>query len=170
MQVRLRQTAALAALLIASGAAFAQTPPADAPAAPPAAAAPAPAVEAPPAAPAPTPPPAAAAAPATAQRLTGAAAGAALAGNTLSGKVDGADKTIFFSNDGRLTMLEDSEQTQGKWEIRGREICVIVDDEDDDCYELEVTGDTAVLKEDDTTSYRLTITKGNAKNLPLGKR
>ena len=151
MQARPRRAAAIATLAFAAGfatcAALAQSPPADAPPAPPAAAAPTPA-----------------------QRLTGTAAGAALAGNTLTGKVDGADKTIFFSTDGRMTMLEDSEQTQGKWELRGREICIVVDDEDDDCYELEVTGDTAVLKEDDTTSYRMAIAKGNPKNLPLGPR
>ena len=154
MTARPGRAAAIATLVFATGAALAQTPPADTPAAPPATVAPAP--DAPPAAPV--------------QRLTGTAAGAALAGNTLTGKVDGADKTIFFSTDGRMTMLEDSEQTQGKWELRGREICIVVDDEDDDCYELEVTGDTAVLKEDDTTSYRMAIAKGNPKNLPLGPR
>lgn len=101
------------------------------------------------------------------ETLTGAAAIAAIAGNTLTGKVDGEEKTIFLATDGRLTMLEDSEQTQGKWELRGARLCVIIEDEDDDCYGLEVAGDIAILREDATTAYRLNILRGNARNLPL---
>ena len=169
----LKITRILIVSMAVSGAVSAQTAPeTPPPAAPPVEAAPAPAPAAPAAqapAPAPAPPPPVTPAPAP-QRLTGAAAIAAIAGNTLSGKIDGADNTIFFSNDGRMTMLVDAEQTQGKWELRGREVCILVEDEDDECYDLEVTGDVAVLKEDASTSYRLTITRGNAKNLPLARR
>ena len=67
-------------------------------------------------------------------------------------------------------MLEDSEQSQGKWELRGTKVCIIVKGEDDECYELEVSGDVAMLRENDTTSYRLTVGKGNIKNLPVASR
>ena len=100
-------------------------------------------------------------------RMTGAAAVGAIAGNTLTGKIDGEDYTIFFNNDGRLTMLVDAEQSQGRWELRGREVCILIQGEDDECYEIEVAGAVATLKEDATTSYRLDIVKGNSKNLPL---
>ena len=100
-------------------------------------------------------------------RLSGAAALAAIAGNTLTGKIDGEETTLFLANDGRMTMLADSEQTQGRWEMRGRELCILVEGEDDECYDLEVSGNIATLKEDATTSYRLDIVKGNVKNLPL---
>ena len=80
-----------------------------------------------------------------------------------TGKIDGEDNTIFFANDGRLTMLVDAEQTQGRWELRGTKVCILVEDEDDDCYDIEVSGNVATLKEDATTSYRLDIAKGNVK-------
>ena len=144
---------------------LAQTSPADsaAPATPPSTTAPA---AAPPAA----APGAAPSVPASAASLTGAAAAAAIAGNTLTGKVDGKEWTVFFSNNGQMTMLEDSEQSQGKWELRGTKVCIIVKGEDDECYELEVSGDVAMLRENDTTSYRLTVGKGNIKNLPVASR
>ena len=74
---------------------------------------------------------------------------------------------MFFANNGQMTMLEDSEQSQGKWELRGTKVCIIIKGENDDCYELEVTGETAMLRENATTSYRLTAWQGNTKNLPV---
>jgi hypothetical protein len=154
-------SAVLAAL---SHPALAQTAPADsaAPPAPPAAAPP-------PAAAAPAAAPAAPAAAAPAASLTGAAAAAAIAGNTLTGKVDGKEWTVFFANNGQMTMLEDSEQSQGKWELRGTKVCMVIKGENDECYDLEISGDVAMLKESETTTYRLTVGKGNTKNLPVAK-
>lgn len=105
---------------------------------------------------------------APAQTLTGAAAAAAISGNTLSGRIDDENQSIFFSPDGRMAMVVDAEQTQGLWEQRGPQICLIIADEEDACYAVEVTGDTATVREYETKAYSMAITRGNTQNLPLG--
>ena len=104
---------------------------------------------------------------APAQTLAGAAAAASLSGSTLSGKIDDEDQSIYFSPDGRMAMRVDAEETQGKWEQRGEKMCVIIVDEEDACYAVEVNGDTATVREYETKSYTMKIAKGNTGNLPL---
>jgi hypothetical protein len=104
---------------------------------------------------------------APAQRLTGSAAAAAISGNTITGKIEGEENVFFFSSDGRMSMLEGTEKTVGKWEMRGLELCLLVEGEDEECYGLEVSGNVATIREDATVAYQMQILKGNARGLQL---
>ncbi|MCW2315926.1 hypothetical protein M2322_001470 [Rhodoblastus acidophilus] len=115
--------------------------------------------------------PAAAPAPAPAvsgqTKLTGAAAWAALVGNTISGKdSDGLPLSEFYGPGGLVKQLDDDETATGKWILRGENVCFIFPGEKTEtCYKLEVAGDAATFIDEDGDGKRYTILKGNPKNL-----
>ena len=89
----------------------------------------------------------------------------ALTGNTLSGKLDGSDYVIFFEAAGGLKMQVDSEVSEGKWTLKGEQVCFQFEDEEDECYRVEVEGETAFLFDEDGAQFRLKIEKGNTGKL-----
>ncbi len=101
------------------------------------------------------------------QTLRGEAAIAAVSGNTLSGKIDDEENTIYLAPDNRLGLKIDDESSKGKWSARGEKLCLLVEGEDEECFGLEVEAGIAILREDANTAYRLQILQGNARNLPL---
>jgi hypothetical protein len=117
------------------------------------------------AAPTPAAPAQAAPTPAPAGRLKGVAAMNALAGNTITGKIDGSDYVVFFAPNGELKMQVDSEVAEGKWQLKGEQVCFVFEDEDDECYRLEVEGETAFLFDEDAVQFRMKIEKGNSAKL-----
>ena len=104
---------------------------------------------------------------APAGRLKGADAMAAVSGNTLSGKIDDEENTIFLSPDGKLSIEIDAERSRGKWAARDGKLCMTIEGEDEECFGLEVEGGAATLSEDSTHSWNLKIMSGNAKSLPI---
>ena len=125
-----------------------------------------------PAAAAPAPQQQAQAAPQAAQagrKLIGIDAWNAIVGNSITGKNDdGDDLTEFYTKDGKLRQLADDDVTEGTWTLKGQQVCLTYGDDDDDdaeCYRIEVQGDIATYIGSDGKGKRYTIVKGNPKKL-----
>ena len=100
--------------------------------------------------------------PTVGQEMTGAAAWAKLVGNTVTGKVGGADYTDYYLADGSVKSLEDSKLSTGKWTLEGLNVCFAPPRR---CYVIEVVGDVATFTPRTGEAYRVNILQGNAKNL-----
>lgn len=100
--------------------------------------------------------------PTAAQKMTGVAAWARLVGNTVTGKVGGADYTDYYLADGTVKSLEDSKLSTGKWTLEGLNVCFASPRR---CYAIEVVGDVATFTPRTGDAYRVNILQGNAKNL-----
>ena len=132
-----------------------------------ASAAPAPALSPPAATPA--APSAAPVAPQPARKLTGLDAWNQVVGNSVTGKTDDDEAiTEYYLKNGKVKQLIDDETNNGEWTLKGQQICFLYDGDDDDdqeCYKLEVVGDIATFIDSDGKGRRYTILKGNPKNL-----
>ena len=115
------------------------------------------------AAPAPATPPVAAA---LAEKKTGAAAWAALVGNTISGSSGAEAFTEFFEAGGGVKYVDKNGPSAGTWALQGAKVCFdFPDDDDRTCSAFEVTGSTGTAVDDDGTTARFDILTGNAKGL-----
>ncbi|QQS13225.1 MAG: hypothetical protein IPK81_02920 [Rhodospirillales bacterium] len=83
----------------------------------------------------------------------------------MAGKLDGKEFADFYSKDGVVKSMIDSQIVSGKWTLEGEKICFKYPDEDKDCYAMEVVGSTATFTDSKGTGIRAEILPGNAKNL-----
>jgi hypothetical protein len=97
--------------------------------------------------------------------LSGGAASLSLAGNTLTGQIDGEVFFEFYRKDGTTGLLEDGEISPGKWTIEGEKICTKYEDEDKECYTIKREGEVVTLTDPKGKAYRLKLLAGNPKNL-----
>ena len=100
--------------------------------------------------------------PTTEQKMTGVAAWARLVGNTVTGRVSGADYTDYYLANGTVKSLEDSKLSTGKWTLEGLSVCFAPPRR---CYAIEVVGDVATFTPPTGAAFRVNILQGNAKNL-----
>jgi hypothetical protein len=103
------------------------------------------------------------------RKLIGIDAWNAIVGNSITGKNDdGDDLTEFYTKDGKLRQLADDDVTEGTWVLKGQQVCLTYGDDDDDdaeCYRIEVQGDIATYIGSEGKGKRYTIVKGNPKKL-----
>jgi hypothetical protein len=104
-------------------------------------------------------------APSASKVLEGGEAGLSLAGNTLTGKIDGEVFFEFYKKDGNVALMEGSEISTGKWTIEGNRLCTKYKGDDKDCYGIKRDGETVTLTEKGGKAYRLKLLEGNPKNL-----
>ena len=104
-------------------------------------------------------------APSASKVLEGGEAGLSLAGNTLTGKIDGEIFFELYKKDGSLALMEGSEISTGKWTIEGNKLCTKYKGDDKDCYGIKRDGETVTLTEKGGKAYRLKLLEGNPKNL-----
>jgi hypothetical protein len=103
---------------------------------------------------------------ATAQRLVGVAAWNTLVGNSLTGKEDGETLVEYYAPDGTAKSMLGNEISTGKWALVGETICFQYSDQNEmECYKLEVMGNTATFTDQKGTGTRYEILKGNPKGL-----
>ena len=106
---------------------------------------------------------------APARKLTGLDAWNQVVGNSVTGKTDDDEAiTEYYLKNGKVKQLIDDETNNGEWTLKGQQICFLYDGDDDDdqeCYKLEVVGDIATFIDSDGKGRRYTILKGNPKNL-----
>jgi hypothetical protein len=101
-----------------------------------------------------------------AQRLVGVAAWNAVVGNSITGKEDGETLVEYYAPDGTAKSMLGNEISTGKWALVGETICFKYGDEDEmECYKLEVMGNTATFTDQKGTGTRYEILKGNPKGL-----
>ncbi|MCW5747587.1 MAG: hypothetical protein KIT36_15480 [Alphaproteobacteria bacterium] len=105
------------------------------------------------------------AAPAPQTKQTGMAAWSMLVGNTVTGRLDGREFADYYQADGTVKSMLDSQIVTGRWILDGDKVCFTYPDEPQECYGLEVSGDTATFTDKSGTGIRGQILKGNAKNL-----
>jgi len=103
---------------------------------------------------------------ATAQRLVGVAAWNTLVGNSLTGKEDGETLVEYYAPDGTAKSMLGNEISTGKWALVGETICFQYSDQNEmECYKLEVMGNTVTFTDQKGTGTRYEILKGNPKGL-----
>lgn len=100
-----------------------------------------------------------------AKALSGGEAGLSLAGNTLTGKMDGDVFFELYRKDGTTALLEDTEISPGKWTIEGEKLCTKYKGEDKDCYGIKREGDVVTLIDSKGKGYRMKLLAGNPKDL-----
>jgi hypothetical protein len=101
-----------------------------------------------------------------AQRLVGVAAWNSLVGNSLTGKEDGETLVEYYAPDGTAKSMLGNEISTGKWALVGETICFQYSDQNEmECYKLEVMGNTATFTDQKGTGTRYEILKGNPKGL-----
>jgi hypothetical protein len=100
-----------------------------------------------------------------ADKLTGLAAWNALVGNTVTGTLENREFADHYLPDGTVKSTVDGEILSGKWSLEGESICFVYPGEPKECYEMEVTGDTATFTDKSGYAIRARILKGNPKNL-----
>jgi hypothetical protein len=101
-----------------------------------------------------------------AQRLVGVAAWNTLVGNSLTGKEDGETLVEYYAPDGTAKSMLGNEISTGKWALVGETICFQYSDQNEmECYKLEVMGNTATFTDQKGTGTRYEILKGNPKGL-----
>jgi hypothetical protein len=99
------------------------------------------------------------------QKLTGVAAWGQLVGNSITGEEDGETLVEYYAADGTAKSMLGNEISSGKWVLVGETVCFQYDQEEMECYKLEVTGNTVTLTDQDGTGTRYEILKGNPKGL-----
>ena len=99
------------------------------------------------------------------QKLTGMAAWGQLVGNSITGEEDGETLVEYYAADGTAKSMLGNEISSGKWVLVGETVCFQYDQEEMECYKLEVTGNTVTLTDQDGTGTRYEILKGNPKGL-----
>src|SRR5436190_22774918 len=101
-----------------------------------------------------------------AQRLVGIAAWNTLVGNSLTGKEDGETLVEYYAPDGTAKSMLGNEISTGKWALVGETICFQYSDQNEmECYKLEVMGNTVTFTDQKGTGTRYEILKGNPKGL-----
>ncbi len=109
------------------------------------------------------PPPASAATP---EKQTGAAAWAAIVGNTIEGKVAGQDFSDYFDKGGGVRHVDQNGLSSGTWTLQGDKVCLDYPDDDErSCMSFEVAGTSGTALDDDGNRIRFTIEPGNSKGL-----
>jgi len=102
----------------------------------------------------------------SAQRLTGVAAWSQLVGNSITGQEDGKTLVEYYAPDGKTKSMLDNEISSGTWALVGETICFQYTDQNEmECYKLEVMGSTATFTDQNGTGSRYEILKGNPKGL-----
>ena len=104
-------------------------------------------------------------APAPAETLTGAAAWARIVGNTVAGTTPDGPYTEFFAADGSLRLADADGKAGGHWAMRDAMLCTKVEDEDEECRSLEITGSAGAFTDAAGSRYAFEILPGNAKDL-----
>ena len=106
---------------------------------------------------------------AQAGKLTGLQAWNAIVGNSISGKTeDGDPMTEYYLKNGTVKQLVDDDINTGKWSVKGQNVCILYDDDEDDdetCYKVELNGDAVTYTDTDGKGKRYTLLKGNPKKL-----
>ena len=98
-------------------------------------------------------------------RTTGAAAWRMVVGNTLAATANGKEFADYYGADGTIRSRHDGDEAVGEWSFADGKVCFVFPKEDEDCYEVAVSGDTVVLTDDTGASMRLTLLRGNPKRL-----
>jgi hypothetical protein len=98
--------------------------------------------------------------------LEGAAAWAALIGNTVVTGTNGGGTTDYFAPDGSIRRLDQDGRTSGGWSVEGDSVCLDFPDDDDRiCVKPRVDGTTGTFRDPDGHEDAFTILPGNAKGL-----
>ena len=97
--------------------------------------------------------------------LMGDAAWARLLGNTATGTTSDGPFSEFFAADGTLTIVDNDGKAGGHWALRDGKLCTQVEDEDEECRALEVTGAAGAFIDDAGSRYPFSILPGNPKAL-----
>jgi hypothetical protein len=98
------------------------------------------------------------------KKLTGSSAWLKLVGNTVTGKVDGKERSESHMDNGTANSLEDSRYHTGK-RMRRAQACVSTEGQ---CRALEAIDAAAVLSSRTQATYSLTIQKESAEALSAG--
>jgi tetratricopeptide (TPR) repeat protein len=99
-------------------------------------------------------------------KLTGRAAWDALVGNSITGEEDGEPLVEYYAPDGTAKSMTGHEVSTGTWTFAGDTVCFkYPDDQDTDCYKVEVAADSVTFYEKDGSGSRYAIVKGNPKQL-----
>lgn len=97
--------------------------------------------------------------------LTAAAAWNRIVGNTVSGTTPDGPYSEFFAPDGRLMIVDNDGKAGGRWTLRDARVCTQVDDDDEECRNVEVTGSTGAFVDEAGSRYPFDIVAGNPKGL-----
>ncbi len=98
--------------------------------------------------------------------LSGAAAWAAIKGNTVAGKAAGEDFSDYFDPGGAVRHVDGNGLSAGTWALQGDKVCLdFPDDDERTCLFFEVTGAAGTAVGDDGTPMRFTVEPGNSKGL-----
>lgn len=112
------------------------------------------------------PPPAVPDPPAAGRTLSGAAAWAAIVGNTIDGRVAGREFSDYFDREGAVRHIDGNGSSAGTWALQGDRVCLdFPDDDERNCLTFEVTGTTGSALDDDGDPIRFTVVPGNSKGL-----
>jgi hypothetical protein len=95
--------------------------------------------------------------------LTGLDAARAVIGNTFHGEDDGGEFWDYYAPDGRFYSLQDGDLIRGSWTLEGKMLCMQLDSRI--CSEVEVSGDEAVMYDDDGEEYEGELLPGDYKGL-----
>jgi hypothetical protein len=101
-----------------------------------------------------------------AAKLVGVAAWKELVANSITGKEDGKTLVEYYAPDGTAKSMLDNEISTGKWALVGETICFqYPDDNEMECFRLEVAGNTATFTDQKGSGTCYEIVKGNPKGL-----
>ena len=99
-------------------------------------------------------------------RLRGAAAWAALLGNTISGTTPDGAYSEYFTEDGQVVYLDREGKDRGSWVLRDPLVCFsFPDDDEEDCRTPEIDGQRGAFIDRDGSRYTFVVQRGNAKHL-----
>lgn len=99
-------------------------------------------------------------------KLTGAAAWAALRGNTITSKSAVETFAEYFDPSGTVKYVDQDGPSSGTWAVKDDKVCLDFPDSDEAvCLTFEVTGTTGSSVADDGATVRFDILPGNSKGL-----
>lgn len=97
--------------------------------------------------------------------VTGDAAWGRVVGNTVAGSTPDGPYSEFFVPDGTLRIVDADGKAGGRWTWHDGRLCTAVDDEEEECRTLAVTGTTGAFIDDAGSRYPFGILPGNPKGL-----
>jgi hypothetical protein len=86
--------------------------------------------------------------------------------NSIIGEEDGRPIVEYYAADGTAKLMIGNEISTGRWTLVGETVCFEYgDQEEKECYKIEVVGNTATFTDEDGNGSRYEILKGNPKGL-----